>query len=183
MGGATDPLTGEVAGWLVRLDAPWGILSCDFDDNSQCDIDDLNQLLGLGPVAAGVLAAGNESFDLTGDGIIDNADVDQWLAAAATENGLASPYFRGDANLDGFVDVGDFNRWNSNRFSLSLAWDSGDFNGDGGIDVADFNLWNRHRFLSSDGAVQVPEPTAPWMSFFALSWLATHRRSRFRMNY
>ena len=112
---------------------------CDFDGNDLCNIGDLNTLLLLGPVATGISAAGQQSFDLTGDGIIDNADVDQWLAIAATENGLASPYFRGDANLDGFVEVSDFNRWNSNRFSLSVAWDSGDFNGDGSIDVSDFN--------------------------------------------
>ena len=34
----------------------------------------------------------------------------------------------GDANLDGQVDVTDFNLWNSHKFSDSLAWDDGDFN-------------------------------------------------------
>ncbi len=124
-------------------------------------------------------ATGQEAFDLTGDGVIDNADVDEWLAAAATENGFASPYFRGDANLDGSVDVSDFNLWNSNRLSLSLAWDSGDFNGDGAVDASDFNVWNSNRLMSSSGApAVVPEPESVWLPLLALAWLAAHQPQR-----
>ena len=177
--GYARDITGDRAAWLVRLDAPWGTLTCDFDSNSQCNIDDFNQLLNLGPVATGVSAAGNEEFDLNGDGVIDNADVDQWLSVAATENGFASPYFRGDANLDGSVDVSDFNIWNSHRLSFSLAWDSGDFNGDGAVDASDFNIWNSHRLMSSARTpATVPEPEALWLSFIALGWLAALRRLR-----
>ncbi len=147
-----------------------------FGGDDTCDIDDLNALLMLGPLAPGIPAAGQESFDLTGDGLIDNADVDQWLATAATVNGFASPYFRGDANLDGSVDVSDFNIWNSNRFSLSLAWDRGDFNGDGVVDASDFNVWNSHRLMSSAGApAAVPEPASLWLALVAMGWLAAHR--------
>ncbi len=52
----------------------------------------------------------------------------------------------GDANLDGVVDVSDFNRWNEHRFTGGTFWSSGDFNGDSITDVADFNLWNNNKF-------------------------------------
>ncbi len=35
----------------------------------------------------------------------------------------------GDANLDGYVDVLDFNLWNQNKFTNFAAWVTGDFNG------------------------------------------------------
>ena len=38
---------------------------------------------------------------------------------AAAENGLGSPYKVGDANLDGAVDVSDFNIWNGAKFTSS----------------------------------------------------------------
>ncbi len=164
-------------GFRVASVVPEPGVNCDFNVDGECDIGDLNALLMLGPLAPGIPAAGQEAFDLTGDGVIDNVDVDQWLAAAATENGLVSPYFRGDANLDGFVDASDFNIWNSHRLSFSLAWDSGDFNGDGAVDASDFNVWNSHRLMSSAGApAAVPEPESLWLLFIAGGWLAAHRR-------
>ncbi len=132
---------------------------CDFDADGSCNITDLNALLAVGPVAPGVSAAGQEAFDLTGDGVIDNSDVDAWLASAAVENELASTYIRGDANLDGTVDGQDFILWNGSKFSSSLNWDHGDFNGDGLVDGQDFIAWNGNKFTSSD-ATSVPEPLA-----------------------
>ena len=77
----------------------------------------------------------NDEFDLNGDNVIDNADRDLWLSSAAAQNGLGSPYKLGDANLDGFVEVSDFNAWNGAKFTANLRWDQGDFNGDGFVDV------------------------------------------------
>ncbi|MEM7316345.1 MAG: hypothetical protein AAF497_24700, partial [Planctomycetota bacterium] len=54
--------------------------------------------------------------------------------------------FLGDANLDGAVDVSDFNLWNSNKFQPGVGWAQGDFNGDGVGDVSDFNIWNVNKF-------------------------------------
>jgi hypothetical protein len=39
-------------------------------------------------------------FDLTGDGVVDSDDVNNWLAKAASKNGFGSPYLKGDTNLD-----------------------------------------------------------------------------------
>ena len=151
---------------------------CDFDLSGDCGIDDLNLLLSEGPIAGGVAVTvgTNDQFDLNNDGSIDLADRDIWLADAATENGLGSPYLVGDANLDGVADVSDFNVWNSNKFSGVLAWNQGDFNGDGVADVSDFNSWNANKFLSSDTAA-VPEPAGFCLVGIGLTGIALGRRS------
>lgn len=143
---------------------------CDFNIDGDCDVDDLNSLQQEGPVAVGVIVTPgeNDHFDITGDGVIDNADVDQWLADAANVNGTGSPYERGDANLDGVVDESDFNLWNANIFTTSLLWDAGDFSGDGNVDVSDFNLWNANKSTVADGGANVPEPRAASTLLLAL---------------
>ena len=132
---------------------------CDFDGDGSCDIGDLNALLAVGPIAGGVsVTLGvNDQFDLNGDGMIDLADRDSWLALAADENNLMAPYKLGDANLDGVVDGQDFIAWNEHKFSASLQWNSGDFNGDGAVDGQDFIEWNVNKFTSSLPDA-VPEP-------------------------
>ncbi len=138
------------------------ILLCDFDADGSCTIDDLNALLAQGPIADGVdVTPGlNDQFDLTGDDMIDLDDRDEWLSAAAGENGLGSPYKLGDANLDGVVDGQDFIAWNANKFMSTLLWSAGNFNGDGFVDGQDFILWNANKFTSSDRAIAVPESTS-----------------------
>jgi formylglycine-generating enzyme required for sulfatase activity len=142
-------------------------LSCDFNSDAACNIVDLNAMLAEGPIAPGVTVTPgvNGQFDLTGDGVIDNADADEWLSEAATANQLGSPYKRGDANLDGFVDGSDFGLWNAGKFTSTLAWDRGDFSGDGVADGSDFGIWNSNKFTSSDGASAVPEPVASALAF------------------
>jgi hypothetical protein len=157
---------GGVNGRLLQLAVT---ANCDFSGDALCSLSDLNALLSHGPIAAGVVVVPgvNDQFDLTGDGVIDNADVDQWLASAASLNGLGSSYKRGDANLDGTVDGSDFGLWNSHKFTSTLLWDRGNFNGDAVTDGGDFGLWNMHKFTSSDGASSVPEPA---FSSLALSF-------------
>jgi hypothetical protein len=146
-------------GIMGSLTAGDGGLLCDFDDDGLCNISDINLMFQEGPINNGITVTPgtNEQFDLDSDGDIDLDDRDQWLSIAATENGFGSPYKQGDANLDGFVDVSDFNSWNSNKFQTILDWSSGNFNGDSSVDVSDFNAWNSNKFTSADAAV-VPEP-------------------------
>ncbi|MEM7316605.1 MAG: hypothetical protein AAF497_26025 [Planctomycetota bacterium] len=66
---------------------------------------------------------------------------------------------RGDANLDGYVDVSDFNLWNRHRFTDFVSWGTGDFNNDGRVDVSDYNLWNANKFTFSSPPSSVPEPS------------------------
>ncbi len=153
------------------------VVSCDFDGNNDCDIEDLNALLATGPVVGGVpVNPGLEHFDLTGDGLISNQDVDLWLATAGNENGFASPYKRADANLDGNVDGQDFILWNVHKFTNSLLWNEGDFNGDGVTDGQDFLLWNENKFTSSNSLYQVPEPSVGILLSAALMGLAGVKR-------
>ncbi len=143
--------------------------SPDFNEDGIHDCADVDAL-----VAEIAAATGSYSFDVTGDGVLNKADLDAWLAQAGAAN-LASgnPYLPGDANLDGAVDASDFNSWNSNRFSQTVAWCSGDFNADGAVDASDFNIWNSHKFTSSDGGAAVPEPSMGVIGIATLIGLAT----------
>ncbi len=126
-------------------------LLCDFDADADCDGADINALqanLANGP-------ADPSTFDLTGDGQVTLADRDEWLALAGAENLTSgNPYRVGDANLDGSVDISDFNLWNANKFTSNSDWTSADFSADGSVDISDFNLWNSNKFQSSDSAIR-----------------------------
>ncbi len=152
---------------------------CDFDNSGQCDLVDADLLVvEIVDVANGGVA--DLAFDLTGDGDVTRADLDQWLVAAGAESVAitgGNPFLGADANLDGTVDVSDFNIWNSNKFQMLAAFSGGDFNADGFVDVADFNIWNSAKFTSSNPGV-VPEPaTVLWM-FAGPVWLVTLGRGR-----
>ncbi len=162
-----DLLNGVAIGDLLRV-----VASCDFDQDGNCSLADIDALVDA-------IASGNDNpaFDLTGDGQVDLADRDAWLAAAGAKN-LASgqAYLVGDANLDGVVDVTDFNVWNGAKFQPSGAWSLADFNADGTSDVSDFNIWNTNKFQSANGIV--PEPAAALTGCFLLhfGWLFIRRR-------
>ncbi|MEM7313008.1 MAG: Calx-beta domain-containing protein, partial [Planctomycetota bacterium] len=111
----------------------------DFDGNGTWDCQDIDQL-----VAAVANGNGDLQFDLNADGIVSLEDVDSWLVIAGNIN-EGGPYLGGDANLDGSVDVSDFNVWNNNKFTSTPAWCSGDFYSDGAVDVSDFNVWNNNK--------------------------------------
>ncbi len=144
---------------FVVLMAPrcMATISGDFNGDGISDCDDVDALSteiidGFGDLAD----------DLTGDGIINRDDLDAWLAEAASENGLPSPYLPADATLDGVVDGGDFLfSWNPNKFTNNSAWCSGDFNTVGSVDGFDFNIWNAHKFLSSRPASRPPGDSTP----------------------
>jgi hypothetical protein len=141
----------------------------------------LNLLLEQGPVAPGVpvTPGSNASFDLTGDGLINNADVDRWLADSADRIGLSNPFRRGDANLDGLVNGSDFGQWNSHKFSSTLLWDHGDFNGDGLSDGSDLGLWNANKSTNPEGIAVVPEP-GRWLLVHVAAGIVTLASTRGR---
>jgi hypothetical protein len=130
----------------------------DFNGDGAYDCADINALTNQIALGTDDLA-----FDLTGDGAVDLADRDAWLAEAGAANLTSgNPYRVGDANLNGAVDVSDFNLWNESKFTDVSRWCYGDFNADGSVDVSDFNLWNGNRFLSADSGdtLVVPEPAS-----------------------
>ncbi len=75
------------------------------------------------------------SLDINGDGMVNQVDKDILIL-----NVLHVPY--GDANLDGVVDVFDFNLWNQNKSLSGKGWGDGDFTGDGVVDNVDYGIWN-----------------------------------------
>ncbi|MEM8680194.1 MAG: choice-of-anchor Q domain-containing protein, partial [Planctomycetota bacterium] len=123
-------------------------VNCDFDDDGDCDINDIDALITeIASAANGLL------FDLTGDGMVNLADRDQWLAdAGARHLASMSPYLLGDANLDGVVDGLDFIAWNNSKFTATGTWSQADWNADGTTDGLDFILWNNNKFQNSDAA-------------------------------
>ena len=158
---------------LTAVEPGGGGVSGDFDGNGFYECADVDALVLD-------IAAGNNSasFDLDGNGVVDAADLTAWLAeAGAVNNDSGNPYLPGDANLDGSVDVGDFNVWNASKFTTTPAWCSGDFSADGSVDVGDFNIWNANKFTSSDTAL-VPEPSSFGMLMISLLFAIRLARRR-----
>ena len=120
-------------------------LPIDFNLDNVLDCADIDAL-----TAAIVSLNPDLRFDINTDGQVDIVDGTLWLAIAGEEllpSGRA--FQQGDANLDGLVDVSDFNRWNDHKFTSTPAFCSGDFNMDGVVDVSDFGFWNSNKFTTA----------------------------------
>ena len=141
----------------VTLSVMGGMLDGDFDDDGDLDGADIDALVDI------VAAMSHDSlFDLTGDGLVDADDLGEWLVLGGAANlPSGAAYIMGDANLDGVVDISDFNTWNSHKFTSTGAWTRGDFSADGFTDISDFNVWNSNKFSAADAGTQaVPQPAA-----------------------
>ena len=57
---------------------------------------------------------------------------------------IVTQALQGDANLDGAVNLKDFNIWLAHVGVPSYSAAAGDLNGDGAINLKDFNLWLAH---------------------------------------
>ncbi|MEM7312623.1 MAG: PEP-CTERM sorting domain-containing protein [Planctomycetota bacterium] len=149
-------LSGLVSGLVAGI-------SGDFDGDGDYACADVDTLVSQ------IVSGNNDgAFDLDGDGLVNSADLDAWLAEAGNvENVGGGAYLKGDANLDGVVDISDFNIWNANKFSNTEAWCQADFNADGVTDTSDFNIWNANKFQSAD-ATAVPEPSGLFLLMAAM---------------
>ena len=95
----------------------------------------------------------------------------------------------GDANLDGQVNLSDFNRLAANFGSTSGVWTQGDFNYDGNVNLQDFNRLAANFGLSAAGPTVTPDdwarlgaavPEPAGASVLAVGMLALSRRARRR---
>lgn len=160
-----------LAGSTLTFDLLMAGISGDFNADGVYDCLDVDPL-----VAEIVNGTNSPTFDLTGDGLVDQVDLSSWLAeAGAAELPSGNPFLPADMNLDGFVDGNDFIIWNENRFTPAAAFCFGDVNADGFVDGTDFIVWNEFRFMSSDQVVAVPEPGFGPLGLW-LVLLATRRR-------
>jgi hypothetical protein len=91
----------------------------------------------------------------------------------------------GDANLDGIVNLADFNRLASHFGAAGESWSHGDFNYDGTVNLTDFNLFASNFGLTvlahdptpqdwANLAAVVPEPAG----LAAVLFIALARRRR-----
>ena len=146
----------------------------DFDNDGDVDIDDIDTLVGE-------IAAGENDlvFDLSADGAVDGADLDQWLDEAATINGFAARYLYGDSDLSGEVNASDLNNLALSGRGSADGWSGGDFKPDGVVDAGDLNelALNWRQAIPTAAAASVPEPSTLLPAIFgiALVW----RRARY----
>ncbi|MEM6333838.1 MAG: M14 family zinc carboxypeptidase [Planctomycetota bacterium] len=122
-------------------------LASDFDEDGDVDIDDIDLLLAN---------LGDPAFDLTGNGITNNADVTELI-----ENILGTAF--GDANLDQQVNTADLAILAANFEDPTSSWAQADYNGDGIVNTADLAQLAANFGFDGTGAVLanaalVPEP-------------------------
>lgn len=144
----------------------------DLNRDGHVDVVDVDSLVAQ--IVAGTHAL---EFDLTGDGLVDDDDLNEWLAqAGAAKLPVGNAFLEGDANLDGTVDGLDYLAWNMNKFSSVAAWSAGDFNADGFVDGQDFIIWNENKFLTAEFGSVVPEASSWVLVILAVPWFLRARR-------
>ena len=111
------------------------IRSGDFNDDGNYDCVDVDMLV------ASIVAADHPSnLDMTGDNLVNTADLAQWLVNAGGANlPSGNPYLHGDANLDGTVNALDLNALALNWQQSVIGWCAGDFTADGIVNSQDLN--------------------------------------------
>ncbi len=113
-----------------------------------------------------VAGINQESFDLSGEGVIDEMDLRQWLSDAANHNGFSEAYLPGDTNLDGSVDSVDLNNLALNWQQDVANWSAGDITADGRVNSTVLNAlalnWRQSIPIATSADAAVPEPSA-WL--------------------
>lgn len=161
----------SVAGFNdINLLSPLDSLPGDFNEDGSLGIADIELLFAAARVGLDI------SFDLTGEGTVDSADVAFWV------NDLRGTWF-GDANLDGEFNTGDLvDVFQAGHYedgvALNSTWSEGDWNGDGDFDTGDLVTAFQNGGFEAGPRVAstVPEPSS--MMFLAIIGLFSRYRWR-----
>jgi hypothetical protein len=162
---------------------------------------------GTSPIASirAALLSGYNNGSWNGNGLVSsNGNVNQFGLGYAEASALPSipPVFGtvvgdavlirftrfGDANLDGTINLQDFNRLAGNFGSANGFWHQGDFNYDGTINLTDFNRLAANFGLSAAGPTVTPQDWArlgaavpePSIALLVLAPVLVARRRRAR---
>ncbi|MHC4562211.1 MAG: PEP-CTERM sorting domain-containing protein [Planctomycetota bacterium] len=164
---AAGDVTVGFAGWSLG----------NFDQDEDIDADDIDLL-------ADAIAAGStdSQFDINGDSVVDDQDLIAHVATLVerTDGGVGA--YRGDFNLDGYVDATDLAIFKSNFGSTSgLGFASGNCNTDAFIDATDLAIFKATFGFSGtpdDGGNPPAVPDPATLSLLALGGLALLRKRR-----
>ena len=160
---------------VTARDMDFWAVTCDFDEDGNCDVSDLDELAFVGQATQAL-----EPYDLNRDDAVDILDQYVWMDLASEQHGVE--LILGDADLDGMVAISDLNivalNWTrTDAVSVTQA----DFNGDQTVNIADLSFvaqrWNT---LAGADAFAVPESSSSWilLAMIALKF-ATHRQQSF----
>jgi hypothetical protein len=130
---------------------------------------------------------GNNSFDLTGDGVADAADI-KFFAESPT---LLNSWI-GDSNGDGVFSSADFVVvFQAGEYEdtavMNSVWQTGDWNGDGDFSSSDFVFafqGGGYELGPRNAVSAVPEPSGAALAFLGIASLMgmdrqrAHRRAR-----
>jgi hypothetical protein len=152
----------------------------------------LGALVKAGTVTTSMPAAA--SGGLTGIGVATASDTGRaggtFAGVSVSASDVLVMYtYRGDANLDGKINVDDYGRIDLNVGTGNSGWSNGDFNYDGKINVddyaiIDFNIGMQGAPFATTGGVTsvmlsaVPEPSSALVFSSACVLVARARRNR-----
>jgi hypothetical protein len=134
------------------------------------DIDDLTQQAASG--------ANNPAYDLTADGSVTVADINEWITSPNIFNS-----WLGDANLDKQFNSGDLVgvlAAGTYEAEVDAVWSTGDFNGDGRTNTGDLVAalaGGGYEAGPRAAVAAVPEPSSLLLALGALLLVVTRRRA------
>ncbi len=158
----------ETTPWLAA-DISYDVvvpLAGDFDNDGDVDADDIDLLFdNLGGV--------DMAFDLNSDGLVDQADVDEWVLNTVPVGENVGTVF-GDFNLDGAVDAGDLALLGGSFGQAGdFGWAEGDATGDGVVDAGDLALLG-----GNFGTIVHPVPEPMTLGLLAMGGVGILNRRR-----